>query len=157
MIPQVNCFLISTDNSLYIGGYFSSSFTSVNAKCAAKVVSTSSTASANVYPIAEIIGPGVLKSIANASTGTSIAFDGLTLLAGERLTLRLDPTNLQFTSSWSGRGNLMRYVVAGSDYGNFYLKPGTNNISIFMDSTTSASGAYIKWKPRFWGLDGALL
>jgi hypothetical protein len=123
----------------------------------AYTVSTPSTASANVYPTAEIIGPGTLKGITNYSTGASIAFDGLTLLAGERLTLKLDPTNLQFTSSWSGRGNLMRYVVAGSDYGNFYLKPGENNISIFMNSTTAASGAYIKWKPRFWGLDGALL
>jgi hypothetical protein len=51
----------------------------------------------------------------------------------------------------------MRYVIPGSDYGDFYLKPGSNALSLFMTGTTSASGATIAWTPLFWGLDGALL
>ena len=150
--------VLASDDSLYIGGEFSTVFETpdVNAFCSF-TVSTPSTSSANAFPIAEIIGPGVLKGLANYSTGAELQFEALTLLAGERLTLKLDPTDLQFTSSWSGRGNVMRYVIAGSDYGNFYLKPGANNISIFMSGTTAASKASITWKPRFWGLDGALL
>jgi len=50
-------------------------------------------------------------------------------------------------------------VNPGSDYGNFYLKPGVNSISVFMDkaTTTAATNAWITWKPKFWGIDGALL
>jgi len=51
----------------------------------------------------------------------------------------------------------LRYVNAGSDYGNFYLKPGANNISLFMDDTDANTNAWIAWKPKFWGIDGALL
>ena len=53
----------------------------------------------------------------------------------------------------------MRYVVAGSDYGDFYLKPGNNLISLFYPDSVpaSGSGADISWNPQFWGLDGALL
>jgi hypothetical protein len=106
-----------------------------------------------------IIGPGNLYSITNYSTGAQIAFNDLTLLAGEVISFNFDPLNLKFTSSWDGRGSVLRYVNAGSDYGNFYLKPGVNSISVFMDkaTTTAATNAWIAWKPRFWGIDGALL
>jgi len=84
-------------------------------------------------------------------------FDGLTLNAGERISLKFDPLDLQFKSGWSGRGNLMRYVIPGSDYGDFYLNPGTNNISLYMTDSTTDSGAWMAWTPKFWGIDGALL
>lgn len=150
--------LLSSGGSLYIGGSFSTAggTPDVNAFCAYTSPTTTS-ASANTYPSLEIVGPGALKGIANYSTGSNISFEALTLLAGERLTISLDPTNLSMVSSWSGRGNVLRYVTAGSNYGNFYLKPGTNDVSLFMDGTTAASGASIIWKPKYWGLDGALL
>lgn len=155
----VRSILPASDGSLYIGGAFSTAAQTpdVNAFCGYKVNVATTSASANTYPSLSIIGPGALKGIANYSTGSNISFDSLTLLAGERLTISLDPTNLSMVSSWSGRGNVLRYVTAGSDYGNFYLKPGANDISIFMSGTTAASGASILWKPRYWGLDGALL
>ncbi len=84
-------------------------------------------------------------------------FDGLTLNAGEHINLYFDPLDLKFESVWSGRGNLMRYVVPGSDYGDFYLKPGSNLLSLFMTDSTTDSGAFISWTPLFWGIDGALL
>jgi len=105
----------------------------------------------------QITGPGTLKSIVNYSTGANVSFDGLTLLAGETISLDFDPVNLRFKSGWTARGNLLRYVNAGSDYGNFYLKPGANNISLFMDDTDANTNAWIAWKPKFWGIDGALL
>jgi hypothetical protein len=116
-----------------------------------------SSASANTYPFMQIHGPGRLKAITNYSTGKTVAFDGLTLLAGEYINLWFDPLNLKFVGGWKGRGNLMRYVVPGSDYGDFYLRPGSNLISLFMTNSTSDSYAWITWTPQFWGIDGALL
>lgn len=84
-------------------------------------------------------------------------FDGLTLQAGEWIGLQFDPLNLKFRGGWAGRGNLMRYVVPGSDYGDFYLKPGTNYLSLFMTDTNANTNAWTTWTPLFWGLDGALL
>jgi len=145
--------LPASDGSLYIGGNFTG--TAKTGVVALNLNVTS--ASANTYPFIQIHGPGTLKAITNYTTGKSVMFDGLTLRAGEWINLSFDPLNLQFKGGWEGRGNLMRYVVPGSDYGDFYLTPGANNISVFMTDTTTASGAWIQWTPQFWGLDGALL
>jgi len=153
--------LPASDGSLYIGGAFSTTLASENAECG--IVSDRvyeigvASASANTYPYIQVRGPGTLKAITNYSTGKTIAFDGLTLQAGEWIGLNFDPLNLKFRGGWAGRGNLMRYVVPGSDYGDFYLMPGSNLLSLFMTGTDSNSGAWIAWTPKFWGLDGALL
>jgi len=153
--------LQASDGSLYIGGEFSTTASSENAK--AGIVSDElfgfgvTSASANTYPVISFTGPGTLKSIINHRTGKSVMFDGLTLQAGEWASFSFDPLQLSFRSGWDGRGNLMRYIIPGSDYGDFYLSPGVNYISVFMTDTTTASNASIVWTPRFWGLDGALL
>jgi WD40 repeat protein len=160
--------LEASDGMLYLGGAFSTTASGENAVAAgvADIVYSSrildiviSSGSANTYPYIEIIGPGKLNSIINYNTGVNIVFNNLILLSGERLKLILDPLQLKFSSSWAGRENVLRYVNAGSDYGNFYLKPGTNAISLFMNksTTTTATKAWMAWKPRFWGIDGALL
>lgn len=149
--------LPASDGSLYIGGNFSTTNASENAKTGIVVNTTLTSASANTYPYMQVRGPGTLKAITNYSTGKTIAFDGLTLNAGEWINLYFDPLNLIFKGGWSGRGNLMRYVVPGSDYGDFYLMPGSNLLSLFMTDSTTDSGAFMSWTPLFWGLDGAVL
>jgi len=150
--------LPASDGSLYLAGNFSSSGYTENAKTGIVALNLNVTsASANTYPVISVTGPGTLRSITNYRTGKSVMFDGLTLQAGEWISLNFDPLNLSFRSGWAGRGNLMRYVIPGSDYGDFYLSPGANYISLFMDNTTSATKASIVWTPLFWGLDGALL
>ena len=152
--------LPASDGSLYIGGAFSTvgEDPDENAKTGVVALNLNVTsASANTYPFIKVNGPGTLKSITNYTTGKSVMFDGLTLNAGEWINLIFDPLDLQFKGGWDGRGNLMRYVIPGSDYGDFYLRPGANNLSLFMDDTTSATKASIVWTPKFWGLDGALL
>jgi hypothetical protein len=150
--------LPASDNSLYISGIFSSASSSDYAETGIVALNLEvSSASANTYPFMQVRGPGTLKAITNYSTGKTIAFDGLTLNAGEWINLHFDPLNLRFYGGWSGRGNLMRYVVPGSDYGDFYLMPGSNLISLFMTDTTTDSGAFIFWTPLFWGIDGAVL
>jgi hypothetical protein len=157
---QVNAILPASDGSLYVGGGFSTAGTAGTPNAKTGVVALNlnvASASANTHPFIAVNGPGTLKSITNYTTGKSVMFDGLTLQAGEWIGLNFDPLNLQFRGGWAGRGNLMRYVVAGSDYGDFYLSPGANYLSVFMTDTTAASGATIAWTPLFWGLDGALL
>jgi len=156
----VSSILPASDGSLYIGGSFSTAVSSENAVTGVVALNLNvASASANTYPFIQVHGPGTLKAITNYSTGKTIAFDGLTLNAGEWINLLFDPLNLIFQGGWSGRGNLMRYVVPGSDYGDFYLKPGNNLISLFFPDSDEnlGSGAFISWAPLFWGIDGALL
>lgn len=156
--------LIANDSSLYVGGYFSTAGEDPdeNAKCGIisdrmQTVGVAS-ASANTYPVISFVGPGTLKMVKNYRTGKFIAFDGLVLQAGEWVSLNLDPLNLSFRSGWAGRGDLMRYIVAGSDYGDFYISPGVNYISVFMDGNIdSNTKASILWVPKFWSIEGALL
>lgn len=153
-----NAILPASDGSLYISGNFSTTVAGENAKTGIVALNLELTsASANTYPYMQVFGPGTLKAITNYTTGKSVMFDGLTLNAGETIALNFDPLNLVFKSAWSGRGNLMRYIVPGSDYGDFYLRPGGNALSLFMDGTDENSGAWIAWTPLFWGLDGAVL
>lgn len=159
---QVLFVLPASDGSLYVGGVFSTAGETPDENAETGIVALNlevSSASANTYPYIQVYGPGTLKAITNYSTGKTIAFDGLTLNAGEWINLYFDPLNLKFTGGWSGRGNLMRYVVPGSDYGDFYLMPGENLISIFYPDSDPSSGshAWIQWTPLFWGLDGAVL
>jgi hypothetical protein len=157
---SVYAVLPASDGSLYIGGAFSTvaGDPDENAKTGLVVLNLNVTsASANTYPFIQIHGPGTLKAITNYNTGKSVMFDGLTLQVGEWINLSFDPLDLQFKGGWEGRGNLMRYVVPGSDYGDFYLKPGTNYLSLFMTDTDANTNAFTFWTPLFWGLDGALL
>ena len=151
--------LEASDGTLYLGGEFSTTISGENAISGGAVDLNVSSGSANTYPYIQVFGPGTLYSITNYSTGAQIAFNDLTLLAGEVISFNFDPLNLKFVSSWAGRGSVLRYVNAGSDYGNFYLKPGINYISLFMDkaTTTADTKAWMAWKPKFWGIDGALL
>jgi len=160
---SVHSVLLASDGSLYVGGAFTTAGTAgtPNAECG--IVSDRvftigvASASANTYPFISVSGPGTLQAITNYTTGKSVMFDGLTLNAGEWISLNFDPLRLKFQGGWTGRGNLMRYVIPGSDYGDFYLKPGSNALSLFMTEATTDSGATIVWSPKFWGLDGALL
>ena len=158
-ITAISAILVASDGSLYIGGYFSTTASEENAIAAGAVDLNVSSGSANTYPFISVMGPGKLYSIINYSTGAHIEFNGLTLQEGEWIGLNFDPVNLKFMGGWAGRGNLLRYINPGSDYGNFYLKPGVNSISVFMDkaTTTAATNAWITWKPKLWGIDGALL
>ena len=153
--------LPALDGSLYVAGNFSTTASSANATCA--ILSdklyeiTAVSASANTYPVMNITGPGTIKSITNHSSGKQVIFNSLTLNAYESIKLSFDPLNLQFTGSWKSRGNVLRYVAAGSDYGDFYLSPGRNRLALYMTGTDAGSGATIEWTPLFWGLDGAVL
>lgn len=159
--PAVNVILHASDDTLYVGGSFSSGETLDKAVCGLlsdRVYNFDTTSmSANTYPVIKVEGPGILRSISNYSARKTIRFNNLQLNSGEIITLNLEPTNLVFTSNWSGRGSLLRYILPASNYGDFYLRPGSNTIVLFMTDTDSDTNATLVWRPKFWGLDGALL
>mgnify|MGYP002682125159 CR=1 FL=1 len=159
-LTPIIAFFEASDRTMYLGGEFSTTVSGQNAISSVVALNLNvSSGSANTYPFISVTGPGKLNSIINYTTGAHIEFNDLTLQEGEWIGLNFDPVNLKFMGGWAGRGNLLRYINPGSDYGNFYLKPGVNSISVFMDkaTTTAATKAWIAWKPRFWGIDGALL
>lgn len=112
---------------------------------------------ANVYPRFEIWGPGKLQVLKNNSTDKTIWFNNLVMQPGEKILLDLNPTEVSMTSSWRGRGNVLRYVGAGSAIGDFTMKPGINKITVLIPDATSATRVMIRWIPLFWGIDGAVL
>lgn len=146
----------ASDGSLYLGGEFSSSGDANFRTGIAALNLNVASASANTHPFIQVHGPGKLISIRNHTTEKSVEFNDLTLQDGESVNLLFDPLNLRFESGWANRGNLTRSVLPGSDAGDFFLKPGVNHLSVFMEETTDNSGAFIFWRPKFWGLDGAV-
>jgi len=146
----------ASDKSLYIGGGFYG--TAVAIQPAETIYETaSSSGSANTYPMIEVVGPGVVHSVRNFSTGQNINFRDLNLLAGEILYLYLDPTRLGMASTWSGRTNVWWHLNAGSDIGNFFMSPGSNHIGVFIPSGYDLdTKVYITWQPKYWSIDGAV-
>ena len=142
---------------LYLGGDFEGVMTAPNPKELEYKLTTSS-GSANAYPLIEIVGPGKLEAITNHTTGRSIKFNDFTLLDGEKIWIHFDPVKLEMISSWSGRGSVWRYLNAGSDIGDWYIKPGINSIGVFISSgyDVNVTKAFIQWYPKFWSLDGAV-
>lgn len=152
----------TSDGYLYLGGSFNTTTSGIKAVCTQPdniiYETATSTGSANTYPEVAIVGPGVLQSVSNFSSGQKITFDGLTLLDGERITLHLDPTALTMKSSWSGRGSVWRYLNAGSDIGNWFMQPGANSIGVFIPTgfDVNKTKVYITWKPKYWSIEGAV-
>ena len=73
----INDILLASDGSLYIGGGFSTTSSSENAKTGIVALNLNvSSASANTYPFISIMGPGTLKAITNYTTGKSVMLMG---------------------------------------------------------------------------------
>ena len=145
--PVVFKLFIDNLNNFYVG--FT---TSGNAETAGDDIITNG-GTAVTYPVITVTGPGLLRQIANTTTGKAIYFNNLTLQAGEVITMDLRPDKLTMVSTF--RGNIKSYLLKGSNL-DFPLVPGSNRIATFIDgTTTSATAATMKWKPMLHGLDGA--
>jgi hypothetical protein len=142
---RVDAALETPDGSLWIGG----SWTTTPVTAAGIV--TPSNGSSKAYPVIRFIGPGVLWGIRNYTTGKELWFNSLTLQAGETAILDLRPGMVKFMSDW--RGNILKYLP-GSDF-DFFLIPGSNNISLYMTGTSAATKAYMSYKNRYWSIDAA--
>ena len=126
----------------------------INGTAYSATVTVPNIPSATAYPIITFTGPGTTWQLKNYTTGKSIFFDSLTLLAGETAVLNLDPMHVSFVSSF--RGNIMGSILKGSNL-NFPLLPGNNNISAYMyGSTTAATDLKMQWRGRYWSTEGTI-
>lgn len=103
------------------------------------------------YPVIQFTGPGNVWQVVNYSNGKSVYFQNLVLSAGEIATLNTTPMNFSFTSSF--RGDLQRFILAGST--DFYMSHGGNNISAFMTDTDANSAIIAWWTPEYLSIDAA--
>ena len=143
--PVVNDIFFDNQENLYVG--YSTAGTATVAG-----YTTITNNNAPSYPVLEFTGIGALQQINNYDTGKGIYFNGLTLLAGEVVTLDLRPDKQTITSSF--RGNVKSYLVTGSNL-DFPLIQGTNNIAVLMTGTDASSKGVIQYKKRLHGLDAA--
>lgn len=109
------------------------------------------------YPIWTIIGPAsaITLTLANASPVKTIALTadgGLTVAAGETLTIDTRPTELRFRPQiYDGDGaSQFSHVADGGDLQS-WLRPGTNRIVLGATSTSAATQFRLRFRPRYKG------
>jgi len=110
------------------------------------------------YPVIKIKRTGgtsaIMTWIKNETTGATLFLD-YSLLDGEEVVLDFRQGKRGVTSSMFG--DVWDAVLRGSDFGNFFLMPGSNSISVFVrdegDPTVDAS---IRWQTSHWSMDGGV-
>lgn len=93
----------------------------------------------------------LVTQIRNETTGKAISCN-YSLLDGETLTIDLAPTKKSIVSSFFG--SVPRAVLAASDVGSFALRPGTNQITSFVNVTGAPTiTANMEWRNSYWSFD----
>lgn len=132
---------------IYIGG------DNFGATALSNTVTVPNIGSALVYPIVRVHGPGQLWQVKNYTTNRALYFNNLIVQASENILIDFNPERVRVYSYW--RGNLLNYVLPGSDF-DFPLVPGNNNIAAFMTSATSDAYMTMEYVDLFLSLDGAV-
>jgi hypothetical protein len=143
---QALAIAFDVSGQLYVG------FTNYGSAYSA-TVTAANVGSATAYPRVIFTGPGKVYQLKNYTTGKTVYFN-LTLLAGEIVTLNLNPQRVGFSSSF--RGNIINTILPGSAL-DWELLPGANSVSAFMYGSTSAASAIsMVHQDQYWSLDGAV-
>lgn len=94
-----------------------------------------------------------LVSITNYTTGASILFDWA-MMDGETITI--DLTGAQKTVNSSITGNQLSKILKNSNFTDFRLEPGVNDIGVYISSVGSPTlTAYIQWETQYLSVDGS--
>jgi len=132
------------DGSLIVG------FDASGTASAAATTTIRNSGSGRSWPTITLRGPtsgtGRVYSIINRTTGRALYLN-YTMAVGETATFVCDPRQLAFTSDF--QGNLMRFVVQGSNEADMFLAPGDNSISML--TTAGTMTATIVWRPTYVG------
>lgn len=139
-------FFIDPLGRLFVGGQWSGT------DALSATVIAQASGGARAYPVITFSGPGRVWQLKNYTTDKAIYLNSLTLLADEQVVLDLRPGSISFNSSF--RGNLMPYVLPGSDMDFFLLGTG-NYVSSFMTDTSGSSAILMTWNDLYWSIDGA--
>jgi hypothetical protein len=92
-----------------------------------------------------------LEQLRNETTGKELLFD-YDLLDGETLTVDLRPTQKSIVSNFFGvRPDA---ILANSDFGEWALLPGNNQVTCFVDVAGAPTiVGYLLWEDTFWSFD----
>lgn len=89
----------------------------------------------------------VIESVRNETTGKQLLFD-YSLLDGEWLTIDLDPLQKSIVSNFFG--SRPDAILANSDFGEFTLQPGSNDITCFVATAGGPTvTAYMTWRNQY--------
>jgi hypothetical protein len=92
-----------------------------------------------------------LYTLRNETTGKILMFD-YDLLDGETLTVDCRPGKRSITSSFFGERPAA--ILANSDFGSFDLKPGSNQITCFVDVAGAPTvTAWLEYRDAYLGMD----
>lgn len=123
---------------------------------AAQTVATND-GTADAYPVIRIKRDGAtgapkIISIINEITGSKLLLD-YNILDGEELLINTDPFALSVESNFYGVRNSA--LLTASDVGFFFLQPGANVMSTFvnMGATPPTVEATMYWRPRYKSFD----
>ncbi len=125
-----------------------------------QITSVNHTGATRAFPTITITRDGgataVLESIQNLTTGKALLFDH-PMLDGERIVIDLTQGNKTITTYvGDSTNNALDDLLPGSDFGNFALAPGINDIALYISETGSpALTAFIQWQTTHPSIDGA--
>lgn len=142
--------VVWSGDDIYFGGgaFYQDSFGSSSLSSNAHVFDLENDGSADTQPVVYLNGPLTMRYIENQSAKRTSHFN-LEVLDGE--TVEIDFENSKITSRV--RGLLTYTVLAGSDFGNFILSPGTNRMALFASETGVSSAVSLVYVPRHWSAD----
>jgi hypothetical protein len=143
LISYVRTVQTNPYGDIYIGG---NAFAQGGAK-ASGITYVENIGSAEVPPIAYILGPGNLRWLENQTTKAQMYFN-LTVLSNEEVFIDFGAGTIESTV----RGNLLFTLLPGSDFRKFVLAPGQNKIAAFMINDMNAY-MQISYVPRHWSAD----
>jgi len=108
------------------------------------------------YPIFVLKRSGgtsaTLEYIKNEDTGNGLWFN-YALLDGETITIDFTPGNRKVTSDFFGE--VPYAILRGSDFAEFSLLPGDNDISVYVAEVGSPTlTCYLQYRQRHWSVDG---
>jgi hypothetical protein len=139
----------AADNSIYIG------YVAGGTATAGGSTTATNSGTAYAYPRLFLTGPtagtGRIVQFVNFTTGAAIYFN-LTMSAGEKAVLTLDPKNATFVSTF--QGNILNTILPGSQTTAFLLQKGDNTILIY--STSSTVTAALDWQIGYTNLSDAI-
>lgn len=100
-------------------------------------------------PVFYAAGPGRLVWLENQTTGKTLYFN-LYIFPNEEVTIDI-PARRIYSNT---RGNLLEYLLPGSDFGDFILAPGNNRIACLMYDDVNARLS-IQHTPSHWSADAS--
>lgn len=137
--------VISNNYDLFIG------FDTTGTGYYAGLVTVTNSGKTEVYPriVFERSGgtSAKIESVRNETTGKELLFN-YSLLDGERLTIDLDPMQKSIVSNFFG--SRPDAILANSDFGEFTLQPGSNDITCFVATAGGPTvTAYMTWQNQY--------